>query len=188
MQSSKVKANNRKKIWMAAALVFVILAAVFLRAFLVYRIYPLDYKQIIEQRSKEYALDPYLVSAIIYTESRFKPDAVSPKGATGLMQIMPDTGEWISGKIGIEDYTHSMLLNPDINIRLGCWYIRYLFDKFSGNMDKVLAAYNAGPRNVDNWSSDGALEYIPFPETQNYLKTVERNHYIYKGLYNVFEP
>lgn len=185
MQKS-YKTKKHTKIWMVTALAFVVVIAVLLRGFIAYRFYPLDYQQIIEQRSREYALDPYLVSAVIYSESRFKPDAVSPKGAVGLMQIMPDTGEWISGKIGIDDYTHSMLYDPDTNIRLGCWYLRYLYERFLGDMDKVLAAYNAGPRNVENWAGAGPLKNIPFPETENYLKIVARNYYIYKGLYNDF--
>lgn len=185
MHKSK-KRSKQIKAWMFAALFLVIAIAVLLRGFVVYKVYPLDYRQIIEQRSKEYSLDPYLVSAVICAESRFLPDAVSPKGAVGLMQIMPDTGEWISGKMGLENYSNDMLRDPDVNIHFGCWYLRYLYERFNGDMDKVLAAYNAGPRNVEKWARDGALETIPFPETENYLKIVTRNYYIYKEIYNDF--
>lgn len=175
-----------KKEWTIACLALVIMAALLLRGVVIYRYYPLEHQESIKRYSDEYTLDPYLVSAVIFTESRFRSTAVSPKGAVGLMQIMPDTGEWIAGKIGIVDYAPQMLTDTDVNIHMGCWYLRYLYDRFSGDMDKVLAAYNAGPRNVSEWAGDGELTHIPFAETQNYLEKVNRNHYIYMGLYNDF--
>lgn len=178
--------DANKKIWTLVCLALVLVSALLLRGVVIYKYYPLEHQQIIERHSSEYAVDPYLVSAVIFTESRFNEAAVSPKGAVGLMQIMPDTGEWIAGKIGIDGFDTQMLTDPDVNIRMGCWYLRYLDDRFSGDMDKVLAAYNAGPRNVSEWSGDAQLTDIPFPETARYLEKVNRSHYIYKGLYNDF--
>jgi soluble lytic murein transglycosylase len=163
------------------------IAAVFLRTTVLYRIYPLDYEEEIAEWSRTYTINEYLVCAVICAESRFDETAVSPKGAVGLMQIMPDTGEWAAGKIGIEGYSDQMLTDPNTNIRIGCWYLSYLDDKFSGDARKVLAAYNAGPANVQEWlETDEALENIPFEETENYLERVQRNYEIYKGLYDVF--
>jgi soluble lytic murein transglycosylase len=103
------------------------------------------------------------------------------------MQIMPDTGAWAAGKMGIEGYSADMLSDPSVNISIGCWYLRYLSDLFDGDMRKVLAGYNAGPANVQNWvNSEGALDNIPYEETERYLEKVLRYYEIYKGLYSNF--
>lgn len=184
-RKTKSEQARAKKTWTLICLILVVAAAALLRAVVVYRVYPLEYQQAIRQSSEEYALDPYLVSAVICAESRFDPKAVSPKGAVGLMQIMPDTGAWIAGKLGM-DYSPEMLTDPEVNITLGCWYLRYLTDRFEDDLDKVLAGYNAGPNKVSEWAGEGALDDIPYPETEKYLTTVTRNHYIYKGLYHDF--
>jgi len=108
----------------------------------------------------------------------------------GLMQIMPDTGAWIAGKIDMTNYNEEMLKNADVNIRLGCWYLRYLTDRFGGVRNHVLAAYNAGPGNLKKWlenddySRDGVLVNIPFQETSSYVERVERAYEKYKKLYD----
>ena len=152
--------------------------------------YPLKYDDIIIARSREYSLDPALVCAVVYSESSFQPKAVSPVGARGLMQIMPETGEWIAQKLRIPDYNADMLFEPDLNINFGCWMLRYLFDRFDGDDKKALAAYNAGAARVDEWlkradcSPDGVtLEYIPGKETRNYVKKVRAMHDIFIDLY-----
>ncbi len=178
---------KKRKIWTVVCLVGICIAAVLLRTTILFRIYPLDYEEEIAEWSRTYTINEYLVCAVICAESGFDEAAVSPKGAVGLMQIMPDTGEWAAEKIGIEDYSVDELTDPDMNIQIGCWYINYLDEKFGGDVRKVLAAYNAGPANVQEWlESDGALENIPFEETENYLERVQRNYEIYKGLYDVF--
>lgn len=182
----RVKSNRKLKVWLIGIIVAVVIAAVFVRTFLVYKVYPLEYKNVITQMSGQYGLDPHLVSSVIYTESRFKPDAVSNKGAVGLMQIMPETAEWIASKMKLDGFQTEQLFEPETNIRFGCWYLNYLFDTFHKDIDKVIAAYNAGPRKVKEWAADGALLHIPFPETENYLKNVKRNLYIYEGLYDDF--
>lgn len=154
------------------------------------RNYPLEYADIIDEYSAEYQLDPALVCAVIYAESGFRSDAVSVDGARGVMQIMPETGEWIASKLGEDDFTVERLFEPELNIRYGCWFLNYLFYRFSGDSQKALAAYNAGQGNVDSWlarpecSSDGVtLEYIPVRETRNYVKKVKAAHDVYLELY-----
>ena len=174
------------KVWTIFCVVLVCAVALLLRGIIVYELYPMDYEDEINKYSAEYLLDPYFVSALICAESSFNKDAVSHRGAVGLMQIMPDTGAWVAEKIGLEGFSEEMLTDPATNIRLGCWYLRYLEDRFAGDKDKVMAGYNAGPSRVDEWAGDGTLKDIPFKETENYLVKVTRNYEIYKSLYDVF--
>ncbi len=154
------------------------------------RNYPLEYAELIDAYAEQYQLDPALVCAVIYAESSFREGAVSVDGARGLMQIMPDTGEWIASKLGEADYSAERLFEPELNIRYGCWFLNYLFNRFAGDSQKALAAYNAGQGNVDSWlkrpecSSDGVtLEHIPVRETRNYVKKVKAAHDVYLELY-----
>jgi soluble lytic murein transglycosylase len=179
--------KNNLKLWTILCLVLVCVAAIALRALVVYMIYPLDFKEEIKASSAEYSLDKYMVCAVIYTESHFNKNAVSGPGAVGLMQVMPDTGAWAAGKMGLEGFTAEKLSDPDVNIAIGCWYLKYLSDLFDGDMRKVLAGYNAGPSKVQNWvNSEGALGEIPYEETEQYLEKVLRYYEIYKGLYSDF--
>lgn len=154
------------------------------------RAYPLLYEDIIKKYAKEYSLDPYLLAAIIKTESGFREDAVSRVGALGLMQLMPSTAEWISGKVG-EDYREDMLTDPDTNIRYGCWYLRFLTDRFGDDLPAVLAAYNAGHNKVSEWLRDdaispgGTLGEIPYPEAKQYVERVYHAVEKYKQLYEM---
>lgn len=154
------------------------------------RNYPLEYREVVDAYADEYQLDPALVCAVIYAESGFRPDAVSVDGARGMMQIMPETGEWIASKLGEDDFDVERLFEPELNVRYGCWFLNYLFNRFSGDARKALAAYNAGQGNVDSWleqpeySPDGeTLEYIPVRETRNYVKKVQAAHDVYLELY-----
>lgn len=153
-------------------------------------VYPLAYRQEIDQYSKQYGLDPARVAAVIYCESSFRPEAVSSAGARGLMQIMPDTGEWIAGKLGEGDYTHEGLFEPERNIRYGCWYLNYLENRFDADIVKVTAAYHAGGGRVDEWlgneaySKDGeTLSSIPSDATSTYVKRVQAAYAKYKEIY-----
>ena len=146
------------------------------------------YKDYIIQYSMEYGLDPYLVMAIIKAESKFDKDAISPKGAMGLMQMTESTAEWVAESTGVEDFEANDLYDPETNIKMGCWYINKLREEF-GNTELVLAAYNAGPGNVEEWlkdsdiSKDGQnLDNIPYEETDNYIKRVLSNKEIYQNL------
>lgn len=155
-------------------------------------LYPIRYKEYIANYSKQYDIDPFLVAAIIRVESKFNKDALSHKGAKGLMQIAPVTGKWAAGELGIIDYEESLLYNPEINIKIGCWYINRLKSQFDNNLELILAAYNGGSGNVAKWlnnnnySEDGkSLKHIPFKETELYLKKVLKSYDIYRKLYKI---
>lgn len=153
-------------------------------------IFPLKYMNYVEKYSKEYNLDPYFVMAVMKAESNFDEDAKSNKDARGLMQITTSTGKWIAEKQGIIDFDTNLLLEPEVNIRFGCWYLNNLHKEF-GDWDLVIAAYNAGRGRVQEWlnsaehSDDGKnLTYIPFKETDKYVKKVNVYYNIYRSLYS----
>ena len=154
------------------------------------KVYPNSYSSGITNYSKQYDVDPILVKAVIKAESNFKPGAKSSKNAYGLMQITPETAKWAGKEMKIANFSLDKLYEPDFNIKMGCWYLSNLNKQFNGNMDLVLAAYNGGPGNVQKWlndeqhSKDGKnLHYIPFKETDKYVKKVKVNYNIYKFLY-----
>lgn len=189
-----MKKNQAVPVRTGALVVYVFLTVVLLLAGMTYYVissyYPLDYKDMIVSCAQEYDLDPNLVCAVIATESRFSPEANSSRGAVGLMQIMPETGEWIAQKLKLEDYSQESLVDPETNIRMGTWYLHFLSERFEG--DAVIAAYNAGHGSVESWlgdaqySSDGKiLETIPYEETRDYVKKVNFAYEIYKIFYQV---
>jgi soluble lytic murein transglycosylase len=140
---------------------------------------PLRHEDIIRQQAAEKNVDPTLIAAVIYTESRFR-DQTSHAGAKGLMQLMPDTADYIARKSGGTRFTRADLATPQINIAYGTWYLRYLLDKYHGNTILTLAAYNAGEGKVDQWWREAADKgerfrvsaHIPFPETREYVGRV----------------
>ena len=105
--------------------------------------YPLRYEQIVTGHAENYHLDPQLVAAVIYQESKFDANAVSSSGAVGLMQLLPETAQGIADRTGGHGWHESDLVDPELNIRYGSWYLRHLLDKY-GNEELALAAYNAG--------------------------------------------
>lgn len=136
--------------------------------------YPVAYSDYILKYADENDLDPYLVMAVIKTESNFVHDAQSYI-AGGLMQLTEETAVWTANKLEVTDYDY---MDPETNIKFGCYYLRHLIDMY-GNIDTALAAYNGGMGNVNEWlsnpeySSDGvSLDYIPFAETRNYVVKV----------------
>ncbi len=145
-------------------------------------LYPLRYEKTIIALSEEHGLDPYLVFGVIRTESRFRLHVVSQAGAIGLMQITPATGRWIAGKLNRHAFTPGDLYDPQVNLQFGTWYLRYLIDRFGGNIDFALLAYNAGPGKVDRWQSKNG----GYPENATYLDAVRRNQGIYRFLYGSF--
>lgn len=154
-------------------------------------LFPLEYVDHINKYSKEYDVDPLLIAAVINVESKYRKDAVSPKDARGLMQIGPTTGRWAGEELNIANYNENMLFIPEINIRIGSWYLSRLKTEFGDNLDLILAAYNAGSGNVQKWrlddlySKDGInLDNIPFKETAQYLVRVKSNLRIYNLVYN----
>ncbi|MCX7921293.1 MAG: lytic transglycosylase domain-containing protein [Clostridia bacterium] len=153
--------------------------------------YPLKYKEYVYKYSAQNNLDPYLVFSIIKAESSFDPNAISHKNARGLMQISEGTGKWVAmEKLKLENYTHDLLYNPELNIKIGCWYLKWLKKAFNNDISLILAAYNGGSGNVSEWLKDPNLsrtgknlERIPFKETDRYVKNVKNNYFAYKKLY-----
>jgi len=144
--------------------------------------YPLHYEQIVRGHAKNYDLDPALLAAVIYQESKFHADAKSSSGAIGLMQLKPETAEGIAIRTGGTKFRTSDLYNPEINVRYGSWYLRHLLDKYGDEQD-ALAAYNAGQRNVDEWRAEG--KDIQFAETRAYVDRVEHLKHVYARAYNL---
>jgi len=142
--------------------------------------YPLRYESIVRSHARNYDLDPALLAAVIYAESKFDAGARSRSGAVGLMQLTPETAQGIATRTGGSGFRVTHLTNPEINIRYGAWYLRHLFRKYHQER-LVLAAYNAGQGNVDGWLSRG--EEIQFPETSAYVERVEEFKDIYRDAY-----
>ena len=151
-------------------------------------IYPEKYSLFVEKYAKKYNLDKYMVYSIIKAESNFDEDVSSVKGAVGLMQIMPDTADEIARKAGIEGYSAEKLFDPETNIHIGCYYLTFLLERYSGDFVSAAAAYNAGYGNVDSWlaqwQSDKVIaEEIPFGETKKYIEKVKNYYNKYIQLY-----
>jgi peptidoglycan lytic transglycosylase len=142
--------------------------------------YPLRYEQIVRGHARHYDLDPALLAAVIYQESKFKADARSSSGAIGLMQLLPTTAEGIATHTGGTAFRVEDLYDPEINIRYGAWYLHHLLQKY-GDEETALAAYNAGQDNVDRWRRDGVD--IQFAETRAYVKRVEDLKQMYREAY-----
>jgi soluble lytic murein transglycosylase len=142
--------------------------------------YPLRYEQIVTGHAKNYDLDPQLVAAVIYQESKFDADAVSSSGAVGLMQLLPETAQGIADRTGGHGWHESDLVDPELNVRYGSWYLRHLLDKY-GDEELALAAYNAGQSNVDRWREEGTG--IQFAETRRYVERVQKLKEIYADAY-----
>ncbi len=142
--------------------------------------YPLEYKQIVRGHARNYNLDPALLAAVIYQESKFKADAKSSSGAVGLMQLLPDTAKGIAIHTGGTKFTVDDLYDPEINVRYGAWYLRHLMQKYRAET-VALAAYNAGQDNVDRWRKAG--QGIQFAETRAYVDRVEELKKIYRRAY-----
>ncbi|NLY53739.1 MAG: lytic transglycosylase domain-containing protein [Firmicutes bacterium] len=153
-------------------------------------LYPLRYQDLITQEAQKLEVDPSLVAAIINVESRWQENAVSPKGARGLMQLMPTTAAWIADKMGLEYVSEQELFIPEKNIRLGVSYLADLLENFEQNTTIALAAYNGGRGNVSSWLNEGVwdgskdtVEAIPFGETRRYVLKVEAQQQIYSRIY-----
>ncbi|KAI9133665.1 transglycosylase SLT domain-containing protein [Acaryochloris sp. CCMEE 5410] len=151
-------------------------------------LFPLAYFTPIRKWSNQRNLNPLLVLSLMRQESRFQPKIRSVAGAVGLMQVLPETAEWVSEKAGLKDY---QIDGIDDNINLGTWYLDYTHRNYNDNSMLAIASYNAGPGNVDRWVKqtsvtdvDVFVEEIPFPETKNYVKSVSENYWNYLRLYN----
>lgn len=131
-------------------------------------------QRLIWQQARREHLDPWLVTAVVEVESHFRPGAVSPRGAVGLMQILPTTGQWVEAQANL----HGPLDSPRVNIAVGTWYLAYLSRVFHGRLVLILAAYNGGPETVERWTESGRLDrddpvsHIPYPETRTFVTRV----------------
>ncbi len=154
-------------------------------------IYPKKYSEQVERYADEFKVDKNLIYAVIRTESGFRPEAESHAGALGLMQLMPETFDWLQESLDGEiAYATEELTDPDINVRYGTYFLSMLMADYDGNIRTVAAAYNAGFSNVDDWLKDSAyspdgknLTTIPYSETADYADKVEEAYNMYGKLY-----
>ena len=152
--------------------------------------YPMTYAPEIRAAAAEFSLDPAYVASVVLAESSFDAEAVSSVGAIGLMQIMPDTGEWIAGKLEDEPFDVQRLYQPEVNLRYGCWYLRFLLDRYDGDMYTASTAYHQGQGRVDQWledpeySEDGrTLTAISSAVTDTYVNRIMESYANYQELY-----
>ncbi|MFD0712312.1 lytic transglycosylase domain-containing protein [Paenibacillus sp. GCM10027626] len=177
-------------------LVIALLAVMFWRSDWMGRwMYPVQYKEDIRISAKNYGVEPQLIAAIIRAESNYQTGKVSKKGALGIMQVMPDTAEWIVEQGKFTGVTMDKLHNrADIGIELGSWYLQKLNQQFKNNKIAVIAAYNAGPGTVKRWLSEGqwdgkqdTVSNIPYGETRHYIQKVIYYYNKYMDLYPDFD-
>jgi len=152
--------------------------------------FPMPYRQSIETYSRQHSLDPYLVAALIRQESEFNPKALSRSNARGLTQVLPGTGRELSRKLKISRYRTASLYTPDVNLKIGTYYLKALVDQLQGKWEAALASYNAGKSRVNVWLASAEfhepaefVESIPFTETRQYVQSVLRNAEMYRRLY-----
>ncbi len=151
---------------------------------------PLRHEDIIRQQAHRKRLDPALVAAVIFAESKFR-DQTSATGAKGLMQIQPETAKFIARRSGGTAFEIADLGTPQINIQYGTYYLRYLMDRYGDNKVLAVAAYNGGETNVDRWIVESGrkgkafgIEDIPFPETRAYVNRVLKAQRDYRREYH----
>lgn len=197
-QPSRTRKKPKKNRLVRILVIVLVLVMVGLGGYHIIRknvLYPLSYGAQIERYAAEFSVDPYLVTAIMHTESHFDPEAVSSSGALGLMQIMPETGVWIAKHLDDKEFDAENLNDPNVNIRYGCWYLSFLCDRYNNDLASVAAAYNAGQGAVDDWlndpscSNDGKmLSHIPSSVTNHYVNKVREAYETYQKLYeNAYE-
>jgi soluble lytic murein transglycosylase len=173
----------------AAAVVFVVVGLPLFKTAYENLTFPLADQDIIVQQAAEKKLDPALIAAVIYAETKF--DArTSSAGAEGLMQILPATAEFLAHRSGATSFSVSDLSDPQVNITYGSYYLRYLLDMYGGNKMLALAAYNGGQTNVDGWIAKArahghalAVNEIPFPQTRAYVEKVLNAQKRYRRTY-----
>jgi soluble lytic murein transglycosylase len=150
---------------------------------------PLYYSDVIRKQAAEKHIDPALIAAVIYAETRFDPRP-SSAGAEGLMQILPQTAEFLAHRSGATTFTVADLATPEVNIAYGSYYIRYLLDEYHGSTMLALAAYNGGETNVNRWIAAArdqgttlAVQDIPFSQTRAYVEKVLNAQQQYRSKY-----
>ncbi|GAB7388601.1 lytic transglycosylase domain-containing protein [Bacillaceae bacterium] len=186
--NKKWNKQKKKKLGLFLLLLFLF---IFLNSSFFWKLmYPVSYKKEVMQAAAKYRVDPFLILAIIQIESNFTSDRISHKGAVGMMQIMPDTAEWIIEQAGFSPLVIHDLDEPRINIEIGSWYLSFLEKQFDRNVVAVIAAYNAGPGKVLRWLRedvwDGSyqnLQQIPYGETRHYVQRVLYYYDKYQEIY-----
>ena len=199
MRSKEIRSKRYRK-RKYGSLLFAL--AVILLAFVVYfvsqiepvkkkYIYPYPYQDIVTLYSEANGVSPALAASVIKHESKFSEHVHSPRGAIGLMQLMPETAEWIAGQLGDTEFSLQMLHEPEINIRYGTWYLALLEQEFEGNLVLTIAAYNAGRGVVHEWMEENDwtpdfedISAIPYPETRVYVERVLKDKKHYEMLYH----
>jgi soluble lytic murein transglycosylase len=174
----------RRRRWLLAAsaagigLVGVILALPLFQKAVTEFTLPLNHEDIIRQQAVDKRLDPALIAAVIYAETKFDPRP-SSAGAQGLMQILPQTAAFLAHRSGATNFTTADLATPQVNIAYGSYYLRYLLDTYGGSKVLALAAYNGGEANVSRWLAAArarghrfTIDDIAFPETRAYVRKV----------------
>jgi soluble lytic murein transglycosylase len=153
-------------------------------------LFPRPYWPDLVSNSEKNSLDPFLVASLIRQESEFNAGAVSRANAYGLMQLLPSVGKSLARKQGIKRFSTAQLLNPSTNLQLGTLNLRQVLDRFGGQQEYALAAYNAGDVPIRGWISAGEykdiaefVESIPYTETREYVQAIIRNRQIYHALY-----
>ena len=151
--------------------------------------YPNGYLPVIQTHAKS-QVDPYLVAGIIREESLYNPEALSPVGAIGLMQLMPTTARRVANTIALSPFERDDLFTAEVNIQLGVRYVGQLLREYEGQVIQVIAAYNAGPKPVKRWAkknghreTDEFVELISYKETRRYVKRVLTSYHVYRDLY-----
>lgn len=164
------------------------------RETLLKNIYPEKYSDQVEKYSSRFGLDKYLVYSVIRTESKFNEKAESDAGAKGLMQLMEDTATECNKKGGFDYNIPEDIFNPEVNISLGCFYLKQLIDYYDGDITLAITAYNGGSGNVGKWlqddnlsDGDGGLLDIPFEETKGYVDKVLKSYNQYTKIYKMSE-
>ncbi len=188
------KAKRKKRlVILAITLVAVIVGFAYLPDYIYKKLYPLKYSEYVEKYAEEYEMDPYFIYAVIHSESRFRPDAVSHVGASGLMQLMPDSFDWIKTRLGDKrelSYEED-IFDPEINIQYGTYMLSILYKEFK-DRDVTVMAYHAGRGKIQQWlqdskySSDGqTIHTLPEQsrETKKYVDSVNKAYRIYAKLY-----
>lgn len=153
------------------------------------RSYPMEYTELIRSNASLQGIEPAQAAAVILAESGYDPNAVSSVNAQGLMQIMPETGEWLAGKFD-EEYVEGCLFDPETNIRYGCWYLGYLMRRYDGDLTCATAAYHSGQGAVDKWLADPAfstdgrrLTEVKGENAKKYVSRVLEYYEKYQELY-----
>ena len=188
-----MKENTKRSLIIIGIAALALLAAIILETIFVAAdkgLHPIKYSDSVEKYSKEYNIPEYIVYAVINAESSFNPSLTEKNGASGLMQIMPDTFRTITSYEHLgENLPLSEIYTPDVNIRYGCYYLSHLRERF-GNWNTVFAAYNQGETKVEKWLKDsrysdehGNLTYIPSETAREHVEKLNKEIIYYKNLY-----